>query len=266
MSGPCNWTVDRCGGCGTTCWTGYTPAQRENAATLAVAHMWAATGRRYGLCELTVIVCNPPAADPLYVTYPVSGHDPGGGVGLAPYIDAAGSWRNRAGCGPGCCATACEISLDGPVASVVEVTVGGELVDPDVYEVHDRRLLVRTDGGCWPSCGSTVPTYGMTVTYQRGLPVPDAVQAATERLACEMAKACAGGDCALPDRLASLTRQGVSITVAESAGDGSDWWRTRLDVVDQVIEVYNPGHRRGPSRVFSPDLPQHRVVTWAGGS
>lgn len=265
MSGPCNWTVDRCG-CGTTCWEGYTPAQRADAAALAVAHMWAATGRRYGLCELTVIVCTPSAAEPLYQTFPVAGPDRGGGVGLAPYIDTTGEWRNRA-CGVGCaCAAACEVGLDGPVDSVVEVTVAGQVVDPDAYEVHDRRLLVRTDGVCWPSCGSMTPTYGMTATYLRGLAIPAAVQAATERLACEYAKACTGGDCALPDRLANLSRQGVSITVAETGGEGGDWWRTDLDQVDRVIAADNPGHRRGRSLILSPDLPAHRVVTWAGGS
>jgi hypothetical protein len=219
--------------------------------------MWAATGRRYGRCETTVVVCNPGRPDPLYQTYPVGGY--GDGPGLGPYIAVGGGWRNG-GCGGGCTCTAeCEVVLDGPVDSIVEVHVGGELVDPDAYEVHDRHLLVRIDGGCWPTCGSMIPTYGMTVTYLRGT-IPDHIQAASETLACQYAKACTGGACVLPQRLASLSRQGVDFQVAEVAADGSDWWATGIDTVDRVIAADNPGHLRGPAEVLTPDLPRHRTV------
>jgi hypothetical protein len=265
MAGPCGWTVEQCG---CDCYGGYSPAQRERAATLAIGHMWKATGRRYGLCEVTVIVCDGGVADPLYQTYPVDGYDPGSGMGLAPYIAIAGGWRNRAaGCGSGCCGgTACEVALEGPVYSVSGVTVAGAAVAADAYEIHDRTLLVRTDGECWPTCGTVVPPYGMTVDYVRGTPVPADVQAAVEQLLCQYARACTGGDCVLPARLTSLARQGVDITVAEAPTDGSDWWRTGIDAVDRVIAADNPRHLTAGPQVFSPDLPAHRVVTWAGSS
>lgn len=257
--GACGWTVETCG-CGD-CWTSHTPAVRERATALAVGHMWAATGRQYGLCEVTVVVCNPGTADPLYQTFGVVGGDPGAG----PYIDTAGAWRNR-GCGGSCtCNAACQLELPAPVDSIVEVVVASEAVDPDAYEVHNNTWLVRIDGACWPTCGSLTPDYGMSVTYRRGTPIPADVQAATEQLACQFAAACSGGACSLPQRLVSLSRQGVDIQVAQ-ADPTTGWWLTNIAFVDQVIGVHNPLHAAGRSEILSPDLPQHRLVTAVGSS
>jgi parallel beta-helix repeat protein len=262
----CGWEIDQCG-CGS-CWDKHTPATREKAAALAIHVMWAATGRRYGECELTVMPCNPQQPDALYQTYPVAnsgGYDPfGGGSTMQPVLEA-GQWRNR--CGGGCsCSAVCEVNLDGPISDVVEVTVDGDVVDPAAYEVHDGHLLVRKDGDCWPTCqtyGVEVP--GFTVTYLRGDPIPPAVQAAAEILACEYAKACTGGDCALPNRLASLSRQGVEVTVADVPTVGGQV-RTGIKMVDDIIAADNPYGRAERPQVVSPDLPPLRVVTWTASS
>lgn len=263
----CGWTIERCGCGGSTCWDGLKPAAKVVATTLAVNVLWAATGRRYGPCELTVMPCNPQPREALYQTFPV-GYDTWGdsGGGLVPYIDVGGTWRNSS-CGAGCrCAAACEVPLPGPVASVSEVTVDGEVIGPSVYEVHDGEMLVRIDGACWPTCvryGDEIP--GFTVTYRRGETIPPAVQAAAEMLACEFARSCTGGECRLPQRLASLTRQGVELAVntIESFGD---MIFTNIPVVDQVIAADNPRRLQGRPQVFSPDLPAPRVITWSGGS
>jgi hypothetical protein len=149
--------------------------------------------------------------------------------------------------------------LDGPVAEIVEVRVGGEVVAGDVYEVQNGHLLVRTDGGCWPTCGSVTSPYGMTVTYLRGT-IPDAVQAAAEALACQYAKACTGAVCALPQRLASLSRQGVDFQVVEADPSGGDWWMTGIDLVDRVIAADNPNHLPARPQVLSLDVPTYRQV------
>ena len=87
---------------------------------------------------------------------------------------------------------------------------GPVVVAPAAYEVHNGHLLVRTDGVCWPSCHDySDPATAFEVVYKRGLPIPAAVQQAVNRLACELARGCAGGDCRLPNRVRSLTRQGV---------------------------------------------------------
>lgn len=269
MTGPCGWTVTKCD-CSSD-WASFTAEVRERATILATHFMWAATGRRYGLCELTVMPCNPPPAEPLYQLFPVTGdrgYDPWAGPS-APVSLIGGQWHNNL-CGSGCrCSAACEISLDGPVDSILEVTVGGEVVDVGAYQVHDRRLLVRVDGYCWPACatyGSEIP--GFEVTYLRGTPIPAPVQSAVEALACEYGKACTtgGGDCRLPTNLASLSRQGVEVTVAE-VDSARGRLRTGIARVDDVLEADNPyGLIQAPT-VISPDMPPPaRVVTWAGGS
>lgn len=268
MGAPCGWTVERCG-CGD-CWSDQTPAVRDLAAALATTVMWAATGRRYGLCELTVLPCNPSPSEPLYQTFPVS-YDPwslGGGSGpiAAPVLDS-GTWRNLA-CGTSCnCQAACQVPLDGPVHDIVDVLIDGEAVSPSAYEVHDRLWLVRIDGECWPTCqvyGQEIP--GFEVTYNRGDPIPDPIQNATGLLSCEYAKSCQGRACGLPSRMKRLTRQGVELEVADIPTDGRGRIRTGLVLVDDAIDAVNPYGLIEAPTVMSPDLPVARVVTFRGGS
>lgn len=268
MGAPCGWTVEQCG-CGS-CLTDYSPAVRAAATALASTVMWAATGRRYGPCEVTVLPCNPAPARPLYETFPVGAHGPLG-VGeswpvTTPILDA-GTWRN-VGCGTGCtCTAACEVALDGPVHDVVEVVIDGEVVPASAYEVHDRFLLVRTDGDCWPTCqtfGQEIP--GFEVTYHRGDPIPDTIGWATGLLTCEYAKACAGKACGLPSRMTRLTRQGVEVQVADIPKDGKGRIRTGMRLVDDAIDADNPYNLVERSTVLTPDLPTPRTVTWRGGS
>jgi len=267
MGAPCGWTVEQCG-CGS-CLTDYSPAVREAATALATTVMWAATGRRYGLCELTVLPCNPPPVEPLYQTFPVGSFSPFG-LGdqplTAPILDS-GTWRNVS-CGGRCtCQARCEVPLDGPVHDVVEVLIDGEAVSPTAYEIHDLYLLVRKDGECWPTCqtfGEEVP--GFEVTYHRGDPVPAPISFATGLLTCEYAKACAGKACGLPSRMTRLTRQGVEIQVADVPKDGKGRVRTGMRLVDDAIDADNPYGLIERATVMSPDLPAARVITWQGGS
>ena len=269
MGAPCGWVVDDCG-CGDTTWDALSVPVRERSQALAAHVMWAATGRQYGACEVTVMPCGPRPQAPLYQTFPVAlgrgvynpwgeGDDSGRPV---PTIDG-GTWFNR--CGSGCsCSAACEVRLDGPVIEVGEVLVAGAVVDPAAYRVLDRSTLVRIDGECWPSCqhmGDEVP--GFQVTYDRGTLIPEAVQAAFENLACEYARACTGQPCGLPPRVTNLTRQGVSVTVEQVTDtDANGVIRTGIATVDAVIKAVNPYGLSERPQVLSPDLPANRVITW----
>ncbi|MCZ7478885.1 hypothetical protein [Micromonospora sp. WMMC273] len=254
--GPCAWEVT------PTCpdWNRYSEQQRADAIAVATLLLWAATGRRYGQCEVTVRPCNPPPPPRLYVTYPVTGDavsgDGGGGYG--PVLDG-GRWFNR--CGAGCsCSSRCEVLLDGPVTAdaIVAVTVDGGVVPGSSYEMHDGNVLVRTDGLCWPSCADPA-TDQFQVTYLRGLPPPPALLAAAAMLACEVAAGGAGGPCRLPARMSSLTRQGVEVQV-EQITDGTDPFVTGIPEVDRIVSALNPHRRHGPAVVLSPDLPTARRI------
>lgn len=258
---PCGWTVGSCG-CGNS-WNTHAPAAQARAQAVAGYIMWAATGRRFGLCEITVMppgMCAGGAPDPdtEYRTYPVGAA--GGGL-LAPVVDR-GLWYNRPR--GGCCTGGCEVALEGPTttAGIVSVTVGGVVVDEDAYVVQDGYLLVRTDGACWPCCSNwSDPSAAFTVVYRIGEAIPAAVQAAFETLACELAKACAGSACALPRTVTRLTRQGVDVEMAELPTDPGGLIMTGLPSVDQVIRAVNPNQLAAPPMVLSPDTPRPRRVT-----
>lgn len=261
---PCGWTVVKCG-CGTGCWTGYDPAVRERAEAAAAVIMFAATGRRYGPCPVVVQPAGQCATDPLYRTYRVAG----GGL-ATPYV-AGGNWYNGPYVGDGdsrscCTSSGCEVYLDGPTtkAQITSVTVGGDVVPSGSYVVMDGHILIRTDGSCWPCCTSWTAQNpaGFSVSYTIGLPVPPGVQAAFERLACEMAKACAGGPCALPQRMTRLSRQGVDIEIEQIDPETTGQpLLTGIKDVDDVIRAVNPHALMQAPAVLSPDLPQPRRLT-----
>ncbi len=246
-------------GCGTTCWDKITPDAKDYAEAVACQIMWAATGRQYGLCDLTVRPCSRPA-DLLYVDYPVET----AGLGVdyqTAYIDH-GEWHS-AGCGTSCsCQASCEVALDGPTstANITSVKVAGVVIPAASYEIQQGYLLVRTDGLCWPTCHDySEPTQAFEVAYKRGRAIPEAVQQATNRYACELAKGCQGGDCRLPNRIRSLTRQGVEVQAVDLT-DETGRIMTGIPEVDALILAENPNRIAQAAMVLTPDLPNPRRV------
>lgn len=176
-------------------------------------------------------------------------------------LDAATGYQfgscehTRIFCNPCRCASRCrcqksEIILPGPVVSVSEVVIFSEVLDPSTYQVEDYRYLVRLDG-VWPT--------EVQVTYIQGFPPPGGAGMVVMELACELAKAmCNDSDCRLPQRIASKTRQGITVNFPEFT-EG----RTGLPTVDMwIVAARSP---RQPPRVFSPDLPYSREITWGPG-
>lgn len=260
MSGPCNWTID------TTCcqgWDEFTPETQKAATDYAELILWAATGRRFGLCELTVRPCGRAHGTVL----------PLWGVGTflsqgfwLPFTFPHGGLLRNCGCRNFCnCKPCCEAYLPGPVDSVIEVIVDGVVVDPGTYEVQDRHWLVRTNDECWPECPDMASNEAFEVTYIVGEPVPAALAVATGVLACEFARACAGQDCRLPGRLQFIARQGVTAQMVD-LDRLMDRGLTGLAEVDQVIAALNPHAIKARPRVWSPDRPMPRTVTTPTGS
>lgn len=263
--GPCTWPLD------TTCvagWADYTPNVQAAATSWAVYILWALTGRRFGTCPTTIRPCGPACGGTGgYLTWPVgNGGTTSGLPWMIPWIDS-GVWRN-CGCTGGCtCAARCEVAIPGPVAGITEVRVDGLVLDPSAYRldlVRSVAVLVRTDGGCWPDCQDmdldlTEPGT-FAITYDQGVTVPVAGRLAAGELAGEFAKACSGADCVLPQQLASLTRNGVEVQVADPVAL-FDQGLTGLANVDLWIKAVNPARRAQRSRVYSPDVRVPRRVT-----
>lgn len=253
----CGWEiVPACDG-----WADYDEATKERALRSAASIMWAATGRRYGACEVTVQPQRKSGGAALYQVYPVIASS--GRGGWYPYI-SGGQWRNPGSGDFSCCSTSCEVRLQGPVSGIVTVSVAGELLPTDAYVVLDGDKLTRTDGGCWPACVnySNQDPPDFSVTYLHGEEVPADVLDAAALYACELAKAISGEKCRIAAGTARrIQRQGVEWEAAE-VDLTSTMILTGLSEVDMIIRAHNPYGLTARPRVLSPDIPRVRQVTW----
>ena len=282
---PCEWPIIGCGteddygqavdlGLDCRALDSLSEAARAVIEEAATSHLWNWTGRRFGLCELTLRPCR---ADCLKGESSYLGASglrrgllPSQGAPWAPAL-FGGAWYNIAcgRCGETCsCDRVEQVALPGPVDSVVEVLVDGAALDPTAYRIDNRRLLVRVDGGDWPACNDLGkdPTEPGTwqVSYLRGAPVPSAGQLAAGLLACEMAKAlCGDSSCKLPQRVQNISREGVTTVIIDSF-EGLEKGQTGIWFVDSWVMSMNNAPRR--PKVYSPDLVRPRATTWRATS
>ena len=140
------------------------------------------------------------------------------------------------------------IALKGrPVQVIHTVRVGEDLevLNPDDYWVTDHTTLRFKR----PVSGD------VEVTYEYGALPPAAGRMAARQLAQQFAMLWGGReeDCALPDRVTSISRQGMSMTILDQQ-DFIDELRTGVYSVDLFLKATNPFKATRRSRVFSPDI------------
>jgi hypothetical protein len=229
----------------------------DNAIMAASELLWAETGRRYGICEVTIRPCKKscnPCGDDIfnYFDFFYGWRTP-----WMPFLDG-GIWTNLppCNCGDECwCSKAEMIPLPYPVCEVTEVQIDGDVLPASGYRVDEFKWLVRTDGGSWPRCQSPADlgqpdTFGVTLSY--GRPVPEILKLATAELACQFIKACVGSNCQLPQRISSISRQGVTVGYI----DPQEFWRDRrtgIYIVDLAIQTLNPHRLTRKPTIYSPD-------------
>jgi hypothetical protein len=126
----------------------------------------------------------------------------------------------------------------------------GDIVSNDSYYVGDHSTIVAYQGTPWP------PGH-VEVTYTYGAMPPIAGRKAAMILAVELIKLWSGDDCALPDRVTSISRQGVSYTILDNQ-DFLENFRTGIYAIDLFLKMANPAKALAPSKVFSPDIPRAR--------
>lgn len=240
----------------------WTPAQ-QRAASMAGTILWRLSAGRYGLCEQTVRPC---------------GKDCAGGPSLAtlamgmPWVPLLidGQWINCSGCGcgsgpcGGCCPPICEVTLPGPVHAITSVKVDGAIVPASNYVVYDRTRLVAQGDACWPTCQDyrypdTEPGT-WSITYTRGIPVPDDGQLAAGALACDLLKACDTGSCSLPRGVTRVDREGLTYEIDPEAYYSSG--RTGVRMADLWLMTVNPYDLRTQAGVWSPAKSTPAVQTW----
>lgn len=254
---PCTWPINY-SACGGDLPEPLASLPASGVATFeetASTYLWNWTGRKYGLCEVTVRPCRQGCVQDGQSTF----WGLAGGVRSTPYypVIIQGAWTNIScgKCGDDCgCDGTPALRLPGPVVSIEDITIDGDVLDPSAYRIDNDRLLVRMDGGAWPTCQNMSASGGedtWSITYTRGTPVPVGGQVAAGLLANELAKAaCNDKSCGLPQRVQSITRQGVTIAVLD-AFDDIDTGHTGIWLIDSWVASIVRRPRK--MRVYSPD-------------
>lgn len=130
----------------------------------------------------------------------------------------------------------------------------GKILDPSSYYLVDHSVIHVKAGTAWTPCNTEV-------TYSYGTPVPVAGKMAALTLATEFAKLWAGDDdCALPQRVTSISRQGVSYTILDNQEFIAEL-RTGIYAIDLFLKTVNPDNARKKAKVFSVDTPRARRYT-----
>lgn len=212
------------------------PITTGQAVEIATHVVWALSGRQYGLCTVELRPCRDDSL----------------------VCSSCETCVRTCACGP-----LSEVTLPGPVDSIVEVRVDGVALPTGSYRLDDDRKVVRVDGQAWPRCDhlelddSKVGTWSITARF--GQPVPELGKWAVGELACELVKAIKGEDCRLPRNVTQLVRQGVTIQYPD-VGELFRQRRTGLYLTDAFITTVNPHGLTARSRVYSVDRPPHRRV------
>jgi hypothetical protein len=241
--------------------TGISPEITGIAAQAASEILYYATAQRFGLCRTALRPCRDEC-------YP-NGQLPNGWYQYGTYPRPTwinGTWYNLT-CGV--CTTNCscsfvsEVTLPGPVASIVQVTEDGVILTPDTdYRLDDYRKLVRL-GAMWPYCNdlnkasTEVGTWEVIADF--GEPVPVLGQMAAGELACQFLDFLLGQDCDLPPGVTSITRQGVSMDFQDVMTDLSTFF-SKSYISYLFVKTYNPDGLRARAKVYDIDGSDFRVV------
>ena len=211
-----------------------TAPQLARALQIAREILWARTGYRLGLGTITE-------------RYQV----PAGQQGCPiPYLGRDGLWDQGI---PG---GAPIVLLQQPVHDIVSVAEDGATIDPTGYRLEGARLYRL--GTSW-AASVTDQAPRVTVTYRFGIPLDVSTSlgamaaAALGEVATEVHNALCGQKCRLPSRALTVTRQGVTVGMANPS-EQLEADLLGLPLADTLIQTVNPNRARARSRVYSPDM------------
>ena len=190
-------------------------------------------------------------------------------VGWSYGWNAAWLWGICSGCHySGCCGPPMIGLGRSPVTDVTEVLIDGLVIDPNEYRIDDAKWLQRNDGcGGWPTCQNLSAPIGDPCTFQVsftfGQDPPQMGKSAAGQMSAELYRADTPGlNCALPARITSITRQGVSFAVL----DPQTFMQQGLTgnyQIDMFLIAYNPSKQIRRPMVYSPDVANMaRRQTW----
>lgn len=145
-----------------------------------------------------------------------------------------------------------------PVQHINKVWVNGVLLAPTAYVLLDYAVLgLKTATACGAQC--------LTVEYVFGAGVPPGGKNAAVKLASELILSGQGAPCSLPERVTSVTRQGMSYTLLDPQ-DFLEHGRTGIYEIDLMLKAVNPAGALKRPRVFSPDIRRAEVQVYAAAA
>lgn len=221
----------------TTAITGLDPAEIQGLLYVASEQLYALSGRRWkgGGCARTVTIttdCGGPEQ---------------GLVRMETGPPAARAWASRL-----------QLPSDWPITAITELLNWDlTVIDPDRYRVVNGREAEALD----PVSGRPIgwPWPEVTVSYEYGQPPPEGGKQSAIVLASELLLArTSSATCRLPDRVQSITRQGVSIAILDPF-DFLDHGRTGVIEIDSWLAAVNPAKARSRPMVWSPDVDRTRT-------
>lgn len=210
-------------------------AEQRAAAQLAVAVMWALSGRQFGLDDAVARPCRSPI------------HPHNGGSVTSYVLSWEGDrWLSfPCGCPGGCRQSGPNrVHLPGPVHAVTAVKIAGVAVDAATWALEGNVLYRRT--APWPVQDLNRPAGApntWTVEYQRGIAVPVGVDELTGILAKEFLTAVSedASRCRLPRTVTTVSRQGVTYRAYDPAAIYAAG-KTGLPEIDMWLSAVNPNH------------------------
>lgn len=156
----------------------------------------------------------------------------------------------------GCsCDTLTSLWISAPLEAVTRVVIEGEVLPENAYRLEGGHRIVRLDGKPWPSFQNlAVPAEepgGWGIEVVVGTEVPTGGRIAAAVLACELAlAACNSKECRLPQRVTSITRQGVAMTMLDDF-EGLQKGRTGVWLIDSWVASVTEVPM--PATVVNPD-------------
>lgn len=135
-----------------------------------------------------------------------------------------------------------------PIRDIRGVWVDGQQIPRAETVLLDNSVLGLTTA---KACGGRC----LVVQYVYGTGVPAGGGSAAIRLANELLSSWAGEACAIPERVTSVSRQGVSWGLIDPQ-DFLDNGRTGIYEVDLLLRTLNPARAMRRAKVFSPDVPR----------